>query len=83
MSAQSLSHVRLLVAWWTVVYQAPLSCNFLSKNTGVGYHALLQGILLTQGSGFLRCRWSLTIESPEKLTLLLLHILHHQSPGGN
>jgi len=31
------------------------------KNTGVGYHALLQGIFLTQGSnpGFLHCRWIL------------------------
>ena len=33
--------------------------DFLDKNTGVGCHALLQGILPTQGSnlGLLHCRW--------------------------
>ena len=30
--------------------QAPLSMGFLGKNTGMGYHALLQGIFPTQGS---------------------------------
>ena len=30
--------------------QAPLSNNFLRKNTGVGCHSLLQGIFPTQGS---------------------------------
>ena len=34
----------------TVAHQAPLSMGFPSKNTGVGYHFLLQGIFLTQGS---------------------------------
>ena len=31
------------------------------KNTGVGFHALLQGIFSTQGlnPGFLHCRWLL------------------------
>ena len=35
--------------------------NFPGKNTGVGYHALLQGILLTQGLNlcFLHCTWIL------------------------
>ena len=35
--------------------------NSPGKNTGVGGHALLQGIFLTQGSnpGFLHCRWLL------------------------
>ena len=35
--------------------QAPLSMRFPGKNTGVGYHFLLKGIFLTQGSnlGFL------------------------------
>jgi len=35
--------------------------DFLGKNTGVGCHALLQGIFPTQGSnpGFLHCRWIL------------------------
>ena len=35
--------------WWTVALQAPLSMGFLGKNTGVGCHALLQGIVPTQG----------------------------------
>ena len=34
---------------WTVARQAPLSIS-PGKNTGVGCHALLQGIFLTQGS---------------------------------
>ena len=35
-----------------------LSLGFSSKNTGVGYHALLQGIFLTQKSnlGLLHCK---------------------------
>ena len=33
---------------WTVTHQAPL-WNFPGKNTGVGCHFLLQGILPTQG----------------------------------
>ena len=32
-----------------VACQAPLSKDSLGMNTGVGYHALLQGIFLTQG----------------------------------
>ena len=35
---------------WTVTRQVPLSMDFTGKNTGVGCHALLQGIFLTQGS---------------------------------
>ena len=35
---------------WTVARQAPLCMGFSSKNTRVGYHALLQGIVPTQGS---------------------------------
>ena len=34
---------------WTVAHQAPLSVGFPGKNTGVGCHALLQGIFLTRG----------------------------------
>ena len=46
---------------WTIAYQAPLSTRFSSKNTGVGSHALLQGIFPTQGSNphVLNCRWIL------------------------
>ena len=35
---------------WTVARQAPLSMGFPRQNTGVGCHALLQGIFPTQGS---------------------------------
>ena len=44
-----LSHVRLFVTPWTVTSKAPLSMGFPSKNIGVGYHFLLQGIFPTQG----------------------------------
>ena len=30
-------------------HQAPLSINFSGKNTGAGFHFLLQGTFLTQG----------------------------------
>ena len=39
------SCVRLFATLWTVARQAPLSMD-----TGVGCHALLQGIFPTQGS---------------------------------
>ena len=35
---------------WTIAHQAPLPRNSPGKNTRVGCHGLLQGILLTQGS---------------------------------
>ena len=44
------SCVRLFATVRTVVRQAPLSGDSPGKNTGVGCHALLQGIFLTQGS---------------------------------
>ena len=49
--AYVLSHfscVQLFVILWTVAHQAPLSLGFSGKNTGVGCHALLQRIFLTQ-----------------------------------
>lgn len=47
---QPLSHVWLFVTSWAVAHQALLwACSSLSKNTGVCCHALLQGILPTQG----------------------------------
>ena len=72
MCAQLLSCVRLCVTLWTVACQAPL-CQWdsLGKNTGGGYHALLHGIFLTQGSNmrllhdrqllycWLTCTWTL------------------------
>ena len=53
----------LFATLWTVSHQAPLSMGFSnsgSKNTGVGCHALLQGISPIQGSNLgLLCplRW--------------------------
>ena len=53
-----LSHDWLFAILWTVAHQAPLSMGFSRKNTGVGCHALLQGIFPTQGlnPGVLHCR---------------------------
>ena len=47
----------------------PPSCLGPSKNTGVGFHALLQGIFLTQGLnlGLLHCRQSFPSKPPGKL----------------
>ena len=45
---------------WTVAHQAPLvHGDSPGKNTGLGCHALLQGLFPTQGSnpGLLHCRW--------------------------
>ena len=47
--AQLTSHVLLFATPWTVACQAPLSMEFLSMNTGVGSHSLLQRIFPTQG----------------------------------
>ena len=49
MHAKSLQSC-LFVVLWTVACQDPLSMDSPSKNTGVGCHALLQGIFPTQGS---------------------------------
>ena len=52
------SHVWLFATLRTEIWQAPLSIGFPGKNTGVGYHALLQGNFSTQGSNpsLLNCR---------------------------
>ena len=45
------SRVQLFATPWTVARQAPLSVRYSpSRSTGVGCHALLQGIFPTQGS---------------------------------
>ena len=68
-----LSHfscVWLFATLWTVAHQVPRPWDSPSKNTGVGCHALLQGIFLTQGSN-LNLLW-------------LLHcrqILYHRATG--
>ena len=62
----------------TIAFQAPLSWDFLGKNTGVGCHSFLQGIFPTQelNLGFLHCRQILYRlnhqESPYDLAVLLL-----------
>ena len=52
---QSLSRVWLFATLWTVACQAPHLWGFPGKNAGVGYHALLQGIFLTQGWTHVSC----------------------------
>ena len=49
MHVQLLSHVQLFVTPWAVAHQVPLSMGFPSKNTGVGFHFLFQGIFMIQG----------------------------------
>ena len=51
----------------TAAHQAPLSMGVSSKNTEVGCHALLLGILLTQGSNPSLLHWHID-------SLLLSHI---------
>ena len=55
---------------WTVARQASLSMGLSSKNTGVGTHALLQGIFPSLGSkpGLPNCRQ------------ILSHLSHQGSP---
>ena len=55
---------------WAVAHQAPLSMGFLSKNTRVGCHYLLQGIFPTQGSDLGLLYWQ-----ADSLPL------SHQEPG--
>ena len=43
------SHARLFATLWTVAHQAPLPWDSLGESTGMGCHALLQGIFLNQG----------------------------------
>ena len=55
------SHVRLFATPWTVAHLCPWDSP--GKNTGMGCHALFQGIFLTQGLNLfllqlLHCRWT-------------------------
>ena len=52
-----VSHVQIFATLWTVARQAPLSMGFSGKNTGVGFHLLLQGIFPTQGSNLHLLHW--------------------------
>ena len=58
MRAQSLNCLWLFGTPWMVACQAPLSIGFLGKNTGMGWHFLLQGIFPTDGMNpcLLHCR---------------------------
>ena len=62
MHAYLFSRVQFFATSWTVAHQAPLSMGFFSgKNSGMGFHFLLQGIFPTQGSNLpllclLHCR---------------------------
>ena len=60
-SLSCFSRVRLFANLWTVAHRLLYPCDSPGKNTGVGCHALLQGIFQTQGSnlGLLHCRWVL------------------------
>ena len=68
-----LSRVRLFVTPWSVTWQLLCPRDSPGKNTGVGYHTLLQGISPTQGSnpGLPLCRQTLYClnhqERPSKL----------------
>ena len=77
-SANSI-YVLCLVIQSCVTLCNPMDCSlpgssvhgdFPGKNTGMGCHALLQGISPTQGSnpGLLQCKW------------ILYHLSHHESP---
>ena len=50
MCAKLLQCVRLFAAPRSVVHQAPRPWNFPGRNTGMGCHALLQGLFPAQGS---------------------------------
>ena len=49
--------VCCLVAWLCLTPLLLCSWDFSGKNTGVGYHFLLQGIVLTQGSNLYLLNW--------------------------
>ena len=66
------SRVQLFATLWTLACQTPLSMGLSRKNTGVGCHALLQGIFPIQESNphlFRLQHWpasSLPLVPPEK-----------------
>ena len=67
--AQSLSRDRLLATPWTTAHQAPLSRDFLGKNTEVGGHFLLQGVFPDQRLNLSLLHWlgnSFPTEPPGK-----------------
>ena len=76
--SESVSHsVWLFATPWTVALQAPLSMNSPGKNTGLGYHFLLQESFPTQGLnvGLLNCRRILFWLSYQGIDLMWWRIL--------
>ena len=67
---RSSSHVCLSVTAWSVARQAPLPWDSPGKNTGVGCHALLQGIFPPQG-GNLRLLRLPNREAPLRVSTLV------------
>ena len=70
--AESLSHVQLFATPWSCgPPDSSVHGDSPGKNTGVGCHALLQGIIPTQrsNSGLPHCRRN------------LCHLSHHRSPN--
>ena len=75
--AKLLSRVLLFATPWTAVYQAPVHSDSPGKNTGVGCHALLQGIFPTQGSnpGLPHSRQILLLsEPPDKSQMYIIDV---------
>ena len=77
------SQVRLFATLWTIAHQAPLSTGFSRQEYGVGCHALLQGIFLTQKSNpsltsplagglFTTATW-------EDLYIHIYNVIHHDN----
>ena len=64
------NHVRLFLAHWTVAARLLCPWDSPGKNTGVGCHALLQGIFPTRGSN----------PSLPHRRRILYHLSHQGSP---
>ena len=60
---------------WTAACQTPLSMGFPGKNTGVGYHFLLQRIFLTQGSNLSLLHWQVDSSPLSHQGCLCIHKL--------
>ena len=81
------SSVWLFATLWTIAARLLCPWDSLGKNTGVGCHALLQGIFPTQRSNpwLLHCRqilycWA-TREALTKVICLMLDSNHMDGPG--
>ena len=72
-----LSCVQLFLTPWTVAHQAPLSMDFLSKNTGAGCHFLLQGSSWPRDGIQVSCiaSWFFIIWVPRKINIFPTYIL--------